>query len=100
LFAKNVQSYTCDPRDVMFEVNKALAYARASVTVRAIKMGYTERGNLTGVMGENACADDLFAYAPAVVAAVQKLDSEVMYMDNTEEWRKLRVHGVAIEHLS
>jgi hypothetical protein len=100
LFAKNVQSYTCDPRDVMFEVNKALAYARASVTARVIKMGYTERGNLTGVMGENACADDLLAYAPAVVAAVQKLNSEVMYVDNTEEWRKLRVHGVAIEHLS
>jgi hypothetical protein len=100
LFAKNVQSYTCDPRDVMFEVNKALAYARASVTARVIKTGYTERGNLTGVMGENACADDLLAYAPAVVAAVQKLNYEVMYVDNTEEWRKLRVHGVAIEHLS
>jgi hypothetical protein len=100
LFAKNVQSYTCDPRDIIFEVNKALAYARASVTVRLIIMGYTERGNLTGVMSENACADDLFAYAPAVMAAVQKLDSEVAYMDNTEEWRKLRVHGVAIDHSS
>jgi hypothetical protein len=84
----------------MFEVNRVLAYARARVTVRVINMGYTERGNLTGMMGENACADNLFAYATAVMAAVQNLDSEVMYMDNTEEWCKLRVHGVAIEHLS
>jgi hypothetical protein len=81
----------------MFEVNKALAHARANMTVRVIKMGYMEKGNLTGVMGENACADDLFAYAPAVMAAVQKIDSEVVYMDKTERWSKLRVHGVALD---
>jgi hypothetical protein len=65
-------------------VNKALVHARANVTVRVTKMGCTEKGNLTGVMSENAYADDLFAYAPAVMAAVQKLDSEVVYMDKTE----------------
>jgi hypothetical protein len=97
LFGRNVQSHTCDPRDIMFEVNKALAHARANMTVRVIKMGYMEKGNLTGVMGENACADDLFAYAPAVMAAVQKIDSEVVYMDKTERWSKLRVHGVALD---
>lgn len=58
----------------MFEVNKVLAPARANVTVRPIKMGYTEKGNLTDVMGENTCAEDLFIYAQTVVAAVQKLD--------------------------
>jgi hypothetical protein len=41
LFARNVQSHTCDPRDIMFEVNKTLAHAQANVTVRVIKMGYT-----------------------------------------------------------
>lgn len=43
LFVRNVQPHTCDPRDIMFEVNKALAHARANVTVRLIKMGYTEK---------------------------------------------------------
>lgn len=33
LFVRNVQSHECDPRDIMFEVNKALAHARAHVTV-------------------------------------------------------------------
>ena len=97
LFARNVQTHTCDPRDVMFEVNKALAHARADVTVRVIKMGYTEKGNLTGVMGENACAEDLFAHAQAVMAVVQKLDPEVVYMTKTEKWCRLRVHGVALD---
>jgi hypothetical protein len=97
LFVRNVQLHTCDPRDIMFEVNKALAHARAGVSVRLIKMGYTEKGNLTGVMGENACAEDLFAHAQAVMAVVQKLDPEVVYMDKTEKWRKLRVHGVALD---
>lgn len=60
MIARNVQIHTCDPRDIMLEVNKALAHARANVTVRVIKMGYTEKGNFTGVMGENACAEDLF----------------------------------------
>jgi hypothetical protein len=97
LFVRNVQSHTCDPRDIMFEVNKALAHARAKVTVRLIKMGYTEKGNLTGVLGENVCAEDLFAHAQAVMAVVQKLDPEVAYMDKTEKWCKLRVHGVALD---
>jgi hypothetical protein len=81
----------------MFEVNKALAHARAGVSVRLITMGYTEKGNLTGVMGENACAEDLFAHAQAVMAVVQKLDPEVAYMDKTDKWCKLRVHGVALD---
>lgn len=60
-------------------------------------MGYTEKDNLTGVVGENACADDLFAYASTVMAAVQKIDPEVVYMDKTEKWCKLRGHGVALD---
>jgi len=97
LFARNVQTHTCDPRDIMFEDNKALAHARADVTVRVIKMGYTEKGNLTAVMGENACAEELFAHAQAVMAVVQKLDPEVVYMTKTEKWCRLRVHGVALD---
>lgn len=81
----------------MFEVNKALAYSRAHVTVRLTKMGYTGNGNLTGVISEHACADELLNYAPAVMAAVKKLDPEVSYMEKTEKWLKLRVHGVALD---
>ena len=45
MLVRNVQSHTCDPRDIVFEVNKSLANASAHVTVRLIKMGYTEKGN-------------------------------------------------------
>lgn len=97
LFVRNVQSHCSDPRDIMFEVNKALAHARAHVTVRLIKMGYTEKGNLTGVMSENASAEELLEYAPTVMAAIKKLDPEVAYMEKTERWLKLRVHGVELD---
>lgn len=97
LFVRNVQSHSCDPRDIMFEVNKALAHARAHVTVRLTKMGYTDKGNLTGVLSENASADELLKYAAVVMAAVKKLDPEVAYMEKTEKWLKLRVHGVALD---
>jgi hypothetical protein len=97
LFVRNVQSHDCDPRDIMFEVNKALAHARAHVTVRLTKMGYTEKGNLTGVMSENASAEELLDYAPTVMTAVKKLDPEVAYMEKTERWLKLRVHGVELD---
>lgn len=97
MFARNAQPHACDPRDIMFEVNKALAHARAKVAVRLIRMGYTEKGNLTGVIGENACVEDLFAHTQAVMAVVQKLDPEVVYMDKTERWCKLRVHGVELD---
>jgi hypothetical protein len=97
LFVRNAQSHDSDPRDIMFEVNKALANARAHLTVRLIKMGYTEKGNLTGVMDKNACAEDLFAHAQAVMAVVQKLDPEAVYMNKTEKWCKLRVHSVVLD---
>jgi hypothetical protein len=70
----------------MFEVNKALAHARAHVTVGSTKMGYTEKGNLTDVMSENASAEELLNYAPAVMAAVKKLDPNVAHMEKTEKW--------------
>jgi hypothetical protein len=81
----------------MFEVNKALAHARAHVTVRLTKIGYKCKGNLTGVMSEHACADELLNYAPVVINALKKLDPEVAYMEKTEKWLKLRVHGVALD---
>ena len=97
LFIRNVQTHNCDPRDIMFEANKALAHARAHVTIRLTKMGYTDKGNLTGVLSENASADELLNYAAVVMAAVKKLDPEVAYMEKTEKWLKLRVHGVALD---
>ena len=54
----------------MFEVNKALINARAHVTVRLIKIGYTDKGNLTSVVGKNAYADKVLAYVLAVIATV------------------------------
>jgi hypothetical protein len=86
LFVRNVRSHDCDARDIMFEVNKALAHARAHVMVRSTKMGYTEKGNLTDVMSENASAEELLNYAPTVMAAVKKLDPNVAHMEKTEKW--------------
>jgi hypothetical protein len=57
----------------MLEVIKALAHARADVTVRLIKMKYTEKGNVSCVLSEHACAEELLVYTPAVMTAVQKL---------------------------
>lgn len=97
LLLRSGQSHQYDARDIMFEVNKALAHARAYVTVRLVKMKYTEKGNLSCVLGEHACAEELLEYAPAVMSAVQKLDPAVVSIEKTEKWRKLRVHGVALD---
>jgi uncharacterized coiled-coil protein SlyX len=85
LFIRDSRSHHCDTRDIMFDVNKALAHARADVAVRLIKLKYTEKGNLSGVLRENACAEDLLEYAPAVMAAVQKLDPAVIDIEKTEK---------------
>jgi hypothetical protein len=97
LFARNSQSRACDLRDIMFEVNKALAYARAYVAVRLINLRYTEKGNLSGVVRENACVEDLLEFTPAVMSVMQKLDPAVINVEKTEKWRKLRVHRVALD---
>jgi hypothetical protein len=62
--------------------------------VRLIKLKYTEKGKLSGVLHENACAEDLLKYASTVMAAVQKLDPTIIDVEKTEKWRKLRVHGL------
>jgi hypothetical protein len=79
------------------EVNKALAHARAHVAVRLINLRYTDKGNLSGVVRENACAEDLLEFTPAVMSIMQKLDPVVINVEKTEKWRKLRVHGVALD---
>jgi hypothetical protein len=70
---------------MMFEVNKALAHARAYATVRLNKVGFTEKGNLTGVMSKNAYAKDLLEFVLTLIAAVQKLDLEVNDIEKTEK---------------
>ena len=82
LFVRNSQSHACDPRDIMFEVNKALAHARAHVAVRLINLRYTEKGNLSGVVRENACAEDLLEFTTAVMSVMQKLDPNQYEAEN------------------
>jgi hypothetical protein len=97
LFARNRQSHAYDPRDIMFEVNKALVHAQAHMAVRLINLRYTEKGNLSGVVCENACAEDLLEFIPAVMSAVQKLDPAAINVEKTEKWWKLHVHRVALD---
>lgn len=97
LFTRRSGVHDCDPRDIMFEINKALAHAQAQVAVRLISLKYTAKGNLSGLMSENACAEDLLQYAAIVMPTVQRLDHAVVDVEKTEKWRKVRVHGVALD---
>jgi hypothetical protein len=54
----------------MFEINKALAHAKANVAVRLVRLRYTEKGNLSGLVSENADADDLLKYGTIVLSTV------------------------------
>jgi hypothetical protein len=97
LFARNSQSRAYNLRDIMFEVNKALAHARAYVAVRLINLRYTEKGNLSSVVYENAYIEDLLEFILAVMSIMQKLDPTVINVEKTEKWRKLQVHRVALD---
>jgi hypothetical protein len=96
LFARNSQSHACDLRDIMFEVNTALAHTCAHVAVRLINLRYTEKGNLSGVVREIACAGDLLEFTPAVSSTVHKRDPAAINVEKTEKWRKLCVHRFAL----
>jgi hypothetical protein len=69
----------------MFEVNKALTYARAYVAVRLINLRYIEKGNLLGVVRKNAYAEDLLEFILAVISIIQKLDPIVINVEKTEK---------------
>ena len=85
LFVRNSQSHAYNLRDIMFEVNKALTHTRAHVAVRLINLRYTEKGNLSGVVHENACAKDLLEFIPEVMSAIQKLDPAAIDVKKTEK---------------
>jgi hypothetical protein len=95
LFTRNSLSHTCDPRNIMFEINKALAYAKADITIRLIRLTYIGKRDLSAVTSENVRAEDLLEYTPALIPVVQKLDPAVVDIEKTERWCKLRVYGVA-----
>jgi hypothetical protein len=67
------------------EVNKALAYARAHVAVRLINLRYIDKGNLSGVVHENAYAEDLLEFTLAVISIMQKLVPIVINVEKTEK---------------
>jgi hypothetical protein len=48
-------------------------------------MRYTQKGNLSGVVGENTKADDLLEHRTAVTAATQRLDTAVLDLKKTEK---------------
>jgi hypothetical protein len=67
------------------EVNKALAHARAYVAVRLINLRYTDKGNLSGVVRENACTEDLLEFILAMMSIMQKLVPIVINVEKTEK---------------
>lgn len=97
LFLRSNSAPASDPREVMFEVNKALAHAKADVTVRLTNLRYSKKGHLSGLMNESACADDLLGYGPLVLTAAQEVDPTITDVEKTERWRKMRVHGVTLD---
>lgn len=97
LFVRNDPAPRRDPRDVMFEVNKTLAQAKAEVAVRLINLRYTKKGHLSGLMNETASASDLLRYGAAVFAKAHEVDPTIIDIEKTEKWRKLRIHGVALD---
>jgi hypothetical protein len=60
-------------------------------------MRYTQRGHLSGLVGENARADDILEHAIAVTAATQRLDAAILNIKKTEKWCKLQVHRVSLD---
>jgi hypothetical protein len=99
LFIREASTNRSDPRDVMLEINKALAQAGANTNtaVRLIEMRYTRKGHLSGLVSENVRADDLLEHTVAVTAAARRRDAAVRDVEKTEKWRKLRVHGVSLD---
>lgn len=93
LFIMNDPQPKPDPRDVMFEVNRALAHARAETEVRTTNLRYTKNGHLSGLMSQNASADDLLRYRSPVFQKAREFDTLIVDLEKTERWRKLRIHG-------
>jgi hypothetical protein len=87
-----------DTRDIVLGLNRALSNGGMPNFVRAVNAGYAASGHLTVLLQEGAPSSVLVpAYNDTLITAVRKCDPAVISVEISEQWQRVKVHGVPIQ---
>jgi hypothetical protein len=86
-----------DTRDIQLVLNRAFVGAGLPDFIRAVNAGYAASGHLTVLLKEGAPSGLVVpAYNDMLIAAVREVDIAVISVEISEQWQRIKVHGVPI----
>ena len=86
-----------DTKDIVLGLNRALSNAGMPNFVRAVNAGYAASGHLTVLLQEGAPSNVLVpAYNDMLITTVRRCDPEVISVEISEQWQRIKVHGVPV----
>ncbi len=87
-----------NPQDILLEINRALEKAGLPGFIRAVDSGYAASGHLTVLLKEGAPSSMLVpVYNDMLIATVRRVDSAVILVESSEQWQRVKVHGVPVQ---
>ncbi|KAI7974128.1 hypothetical protein EIK77_002993 [Talaromyces pinophilus] len=87
-----------DAKDIVLGLNQALSNAGMPNFVRAVNAGYAASGHLTVLLQEEAPSNVLVpAYNDMLITAVRRCDPAVISVEISEQWQRVKVHGVPVQ---
>ena len=61
-----------------------------------LKLSYTEKGQLSSLLGEHSTNQEVLNYRNLLITTVRAFNPLVVGVQPTETWIKLKVHGVLL----
>lgn len=86
-----------EAQDILYALNTQLLSLKVPAHLRLVKLGYNERGNLTGLTTEQTTAEIMISlFQEVFVKSALRYDHHVKEVTSNQQWIGLKVHTVEI----
>jgi len=86
-----------DTQEIQLALNRALVSAGVPDFIRVVDAAYAASGHITVLLKEGAPSSLLVpAYNDMLIATVRQVDIAVISVEVSEQWQRVKVHGVPI----
>jgi len=87
-----------DRADLIFALNEALDREHLPSFLRIYDAGYTKSGALTALLQRGALSSMVLPdYTDLLLTAARQIDPAIIALEASEQWYRLKVHGVAVQ---
>lgn len=84
-------------QDILYALNMKFLSMRLPAHIRLIKLGYNQRGNMTGLTSTQTTAEILISkFRKEILQTALKFDPHVKELFANQQWIGLKFHGVEL----